>query len=303
MLIADLTEKGKERIDQIHSKLESGVDFAELAKKYSDDRNSKNKGGLLPRFGSGRMVKPFEDAAFEIKTINQYSVPFKTRYGWHIVKLIREYPILSFNEMKSEIEDRIRRSGRVRLSEDAVLNRLKKKYFVRVDTSALKVFERKNRENLPEDSLQTTLLTINEKKITQNDFKSYLSVRRNSSSPALLKNFIDAQIITYYKENLESTNSDFASILSEYQEGLLLFEIMQQKIWNQSTDTIALEKYFKMHRNNYNGENLESIKGKVINDYQTFLDQKWIESLRSSNKVKIHKKMLHHLIKYYKREF
>jgi len=302
ILIADLTTKGKATIDLIYDKLESGIDFKELASEYSDDQNSKNKGGQLPRFGIGRMVKPFEEAVYQIEMINQYSMPFKTRYGWHVVKLLQKYPIRSFEVMQSEIEERVRRTGRVKLSNNALLDKLKKTYFIEVHQPAKRIFEGKNIENLPEDSLQNVLLTINEKKIAQTDFKSYLMGRRNLSTDVLLKNFIDDQMIIYYKENLEKTNSDFANILTEYQEGLLLFELMQQKIWNQSKDPVALKEYFESNKDNYIDESFEDIKGRVMNDYQIFLDQKWIASLWAVNKIKIRKRMLNYLIQYYKKE-
>ena len=303
ILINDTTTNGKIKIDEVYSKLKSGIDFKELAKEYSNDRNSKNKGGVLAKFGFGMMVKSksFEDATFSLETIDEYSTPFKTKYGWHIVKLLKKYPILSFDEMKKEISDRVRKTGRAKLSYNAVLNRLKSEYSIEVNQSVKKSAKKKNIKNIDKDSLKNILLTINQKKITLNVFTSYVLTKKNLPTDVLFNSFLDAQILTYFKENLVNTNLDFADTLAEYEDGLLLFELMQQKIWNKSMDTIALKNYFESHKNNYEVKELESIKGKVMNDYQTSLDEKWINSLRSNNTIKIDKRVLKSLIKYYKK--
>ncbi|MEA3318034.1 MAG: peptidylprolyl isomerase, partial [Bacteroidota bacterium] len=75
-------------INEIYHKLKEGEKFADLVKIYSEDRGSAKNGGKLPWFGSGRMVKPFEDAAFELANIGDISKPIRTSFGWHIVKLL-----------------------------------------------------------------------------------------------------------------------------------------------------------------------------------------------------------------------
>ena len=118
----------------------------------------------------------------------------------------------------------------------------------------------------------------------------------------LLKNFINEEILTYYKENLVNTNKEYSSTLTEYQDGLLLFELMQQKIWNISSDSIALNTYFDARKNSYETNDLDNIKGRVMNDFQTTLDNDWIQELRSKSKIKVNKKVVKRLINYYRKE-
>ncbi len=302
ILVTDTTSVGKTSIDEVYSKLKAGEDFKELAKQYSNDRNTKDKGGVLPKFGSGRMVKPFENATFSIEEVGGFSEPFKTRFGWHIVKLIKKYPIGSFEEMKKEISESIKKSGRARLSDKAVLNRLKSEYTIEEIAEAKEIFKSKDIRTKPKDSLQKVVIKINEKEITQKEFVSYILNRRHLSIDELFKNFLDAEVLTYFKENLVNTNPEFAYTLKEYEDGLLLFELMQQKIWNKSNDTIALQNYFDTHKENYNGKELSNIKGRVMNDYQTSIEENWVKDLRAKNKVKINKKALKKLIKYYRKE-
>jgi peptidyl-prolyl cis-trans isomerase SurA len=302
ILIADTSANGKIQIDEVFSKLTNGVNFNTLAKQYSNDINTKDKGGVLPRFGSGRMVKTFEEASFSLTSPDEFSGPFKTKYGWHIVKLLKQYPILSFEEMEKEILNKVRKSGRAKLSDNAVLNRLKKEYLIKVIASSKKVVLSKNIRSIPKDSLQNILLIINEKKITQSDFVSYILNRRQQPLDVLFEKFIDSEILAYFKENLVNTNLDFANTLAEYEDGLLLFELMQQKIWNISSDTLALKDYFDSHKNSYETKDFGSIKGKVMNDFQTSLEKEWIQELRANNKVEINKTILKKLLKYYRKK-
>jgi parvulin-like peptidyl-prolyl isomerase len=77
---------GQKPNQDIKKKLENGEDFAELAKKYSDDPGSKNKGGDLGFFTKGRMVPEFESAAFSLKP-GELSDPVKTDFGYHLIEV------------------------------------------------------------------------------------------------------------------------------------------------------------------------------------------------------------------------
>ena len=76
----------EERINSIHDLLGKGIPWEELALKMSEDASTASKAGELPWFGTGKMVEEFENAAFGLTEDGQFSAPFKTSYGWHIVK-------------------------------------------------------------------------------------------------------------------------------------------------------------------------------------------------------------------------
>ncbi|WP_405606139.1 peptidylprolyl isomerase [Polaribacter sp. Asnod1-A03] len=300
ILIGDTTSIGKQKIDSIYIKLKNKENFADLAKKYSDDPGSKIKGGKLGRFGTGKMVKPFEEAAFSLEKVGDFSKPFKTRFGWHIVTLLKKYPIRSFKEMEKELKEKIKKSSRMQLSEQAVLNKLRKDYTIVEYEKAKKILNNKKLRSIPKDSLQKNIISINEKNITQETFIKYIRNRRHLPVFKLFDMFKEDQILTYYKDNLVYTEPEYAYTLKEYEDGLLLFELMQQKIWNKaSKDTLGLKQYFDDNKSNYKTGDLEKSKGKVINDYQNFLEENWIADLRKKSKIKISKKELKKLIKFY----
>jgi peptidyl-prolyl cis-trans isomerase SurA len=115
--------------------------------------------------------------------------------------------------------------------------------------------------------------------------------------------FKDDQVLVYYKQNLIHTEPEYAHILKEYEDGLLLYELMQQKIWNiSSKDSIGLQKYFDQHIDLYKSKELKEVKGEVLNDYQTFLEEKWMADLRKKSSIKVNKKELKKLVKFYQKK-
>ena len=303
LLITDLTPTGKTKIEQVYAKLVAGKSFDSLVKAYSNDNSSKDKGGKLAKFGTGRMVPPFEEAAFSLQSVGDFSKPFKTRFGWHILRLLKKHPLKSFDEMKATITASLKRSGRMKLSDDAVLNKLKKNYQIIEHEKAKELFNRKDIRKISKDSLQNILFSINERAFTQADFVSFIANKKQQPIGILFENYKNQQIVKYFKENLVNTVPEYATILKEYEDGLLLFELMQQKIWNTSSkDTLGLKQFFRDNKKNYAAQELTEIKGQVINDYQNFLEQNWIADLRKKNKIKINKKQLKKLIKFYEKK-
>ena len=94
-------KKNKEKAEEILKQAKNGVDFAQLAKKYSEDTSSEN-GGDLDFFGKGQMVEPFEKAAFSLKSGELYPEIVETDYGYHIIKKTDE-KYDDFDTIKEEL--------------------------------------------------------------------------------------------------------------------------------------------------------------------------------------------------------
>ena len=303
ILISNSTKSSKAKINEVYKRLENKETFAKLANAYSDDSGSKAKGGKLNKFGTGRMVKPFEITAFSLENEGDFSKPFKTRFGWHIVKLLKKHPIRSFAEMKQELTAKIKRSSRMQMSETAVINKLKKQYSIIEDEESKNILNRKDIRTISKDSLQNNILSINDSNIKQETFVEYLKNRRNKPTYVLFEMFKNQEILAYYKKNLVNTEPEYANVLKEYEDGLLLFELMQQKIWNKSSkDTLGLKTYFSNNKEKYGTKEFKNIKGEVMNDYQNFLEKDWIADLRKKSSIKVSKRQLKKLIKFYDRQ-
>lgn len=103
------------KMKKIQARAKNGEDFGELAKTYSEDPGSKNKGGLYENFERGSMVKPFEDAAFSVP-IGEISEIVETQYGYHILKIIdRKKESRSFDEVKPDLVRQLRKSNESQL--------------------------------------------------------------------------------------------------------------------------------------------------------------------------------------------
>jgi peptidyl-prolyl cis-trans isomerase SurA len=265
-----LAEKPEDRIQDIYKKFLQGEEFEELATQFSDDKNSSPKGGKLPSLSRGQIsAKEFEDVAFSLDTVGQVSEPFKTDFGWHIVKLYDIKLVPDFETMKPELIGKVKRDSRSKLIDEALINKLKLKYGVSDDQPALSYFESivtdlyfRNTWKLPTDfSSDKVLIKIGKQDFLYQDFADYLIKTQRSSRTKepiniLVNNkynaFLSENLIKYQEDNLEYENEEFANIVAEYRDGLLLFELMEQTIWNAaSSDSLGVQNFYETHKENY----------------------------------------------------
>lgn len=97
------SKAAREKIEEVRKKLDAGEDFAELAKAHSEGPSGP-KGGDLGYFSKGRMVKPFEDAAFALKT-GETSEVVQTDFGLHLIRVTDHQPeeTVAFEDAKEDI--------------------------------------------------------------------------------------------------------------------------------------------------------------------------------------------------------
>lgn len=265
-----LLDKAETRINDIYKKLNQGEDFASLAKQFSEDKSSANKGGMLTPFSAGQLsAQLFEDTAFSLEHIGDVSKPIKTQYGWHILKLYDKQPVKPFIDLRPELEMKVKRDERSHLIDDALVHKLKLKYIINTDQVDLSYFSSILNDNyfkrawtLPVDfSGDTPLIKINRKVLTYEDFGNFLiKSQRSVQDKAPFKNivsnqfdaFLSTNLMQYQEEHLEEENQDYANIVQEYRDGLLLFELMENTIWNVArTDTLAVKDFYETHKSNY----------------------------------------------------
>ena len=105
--------KDEDKARELLEEIENGADFAELAKEHSVDTVSGEAGGDLGWFSLDQMVEPFANAVGELEPGELGDEPVESQFGWHIIKLegVRQSPPPSFDQMRPELEDRIRRQA------------------------------------------------------------------------------------------------------------------------------------------------------------------------------------------------
>ena len=264
-------EKAKATIQDIYKKLQQGENFESLAKQFSQDKSSASKGGVLNRFGSGQLSsEEFEDAAFALKNPNDYSAPVESNFGWHIIKLIEKHPLKTAQEMQSELDGKIRKDERSRLITNSLTEKLKKKYSIKRNDKLFAAISKTVNDKfytgdwkLPENMkpFEGNLVTIDKKTISGDEFLKYLVAQQrgeNTIRPISklvekkYQEYVDAKVNELYNNNLENEFPDFAAVMEEYRDGLLLFDLMEKEIWEKAkTDTIGLQNFYEARKNNY----------------------------------------------------
>ena len=303
------------RISNILDSINSGISFEYLAKKYSDDKNSSFKGGRLNPFSSGQINSiPFENAAFGLENKNDISKPIETKYGWHIVKLYDKKSVQKFDEIKYQLLNKLKKSSRYSIISESFYDFLLSRYGLDYENSNLDYFVSildssyfKGEWSIPEFfDEEKTLIKVSNKRLKYLDFAVFLEDNQRKSKPTSYvklvseqySRFIKSNILEIYKNNLESENLDFKFIIREYREGLLLFNLMQDKIWTvRDSDSTKLKVYFEENKNKYSS--FEDDKGKVIGDFQQLQEEIWINTLKSKHKVTLNKGVIRRMKKIY----
>ena len=266
---ADDSLAAKQKIDEIYAKAKKGDNWDELCAQFSDDLGTKNKGGVLPLFGTNAMIASFEDAAFSLKTPGDFSTPVRTPYGWHIIKLIERKNLPEFKELESSIKAKVSKDSRSDLNKSVLIARLKKENAFAENSASMKIAFAKADTNLvkgkfdykkEDKDLTLPLFSIKSKNTTVGEFLQFVKDRqrpRPNFSPShyinlLYKEFADLAILTYEENNLEVKYPDYKNLVSEYREGILLFQLMDTKVWSKAIqDTVGLQKFFAANQNNY----------------------------------------------------
>lgn len=253
--------------DSLYKSVLAGDDFGTLAKKYSQDKSSSARDGELPAFTTGRMVPEFEAAAFALKNIGDISVPVQTNYGWHIIKLLNKKGVDSFESMKEDLVRKVNRDERASFGQQALLRRLRVEYDCNINAAAVQDIIKLGGKADVNDSLfkaevaklNKPLFSFADKKYSQADFAKYLNSNPESqiSTASELINqkldaYIDAELLAYEDSQLEKEHPEFRYLMNEYHDGILLFEISNNQVWEKaSKDTDGLKKYFNAHKSDY----------------------------------------------------
>ena len=264
-------EASETKINSIFNELKlNNKTFEELAVEYSEDRKSAKKGGEIGWISSaGNFYPEFEKTVFSLKKDGEYSQPFKTPNGWHIVKRLEFEPIGDLSDLKYELKNKIQKDSRAQKTKSSFINQLKVEYNLKENfnqKSLLSIIRKKNinNDNISEfqeiKELNSYIISFSEINFSNWDFLNYLSgtkmLDKCKNDVKLLNDmyqrFIDNKLIEYEKTQLERKHPDFKALMKEYRDGILLFEISDQNIWTKAIkDTSGLKEFFNDNRNKW----------------------------------------------------
>jgi peptidyl-prolyl cis-trans isomerase SurA len=262
-------ETSEKKIRAIYDKLKEGEDWESLCKLHSEDDNTKNRGGILNWFSTGKIVKEFEDVAFALENREDISEPFKTKYGWHIIKLKDKKGLEPFEEVKAELESTLSRDERSRVKKNKAISAIKNQNafslnaankltsIARMDSSLLNGTWQIDTSSV--ESSQT-LFSLSGKDYLISDFWSYVISRQRKRAHSNLEEY-KTDLYNRYEEKcifdfeeiqLSKTNFEYRMILEEYRSGILLFNLMEEKVWQKAVkDTVGQKAYYDRNKEEY----------------------------------------------------
>ena len=268
----DQVANAEGRIQEVKRLLLSGESFESLALKYSEDPSTANKGGLLPWFGTGKMVESFEDAAFGLEEPGDLAGPVRTDYGFHLLKLMDKKTLPTFEESRRELSKKVRRDSRAEITKTSFVRALKGEYGATVSNrrrealkaAAIKVdslfYPGHPLEGVRKSELGRTLFSVAGSPRTVEDFLTWANAGkiRNVDRPQAamvseeIDNYVAQELLAYEDTQLEAKHNDFRLLMEEYHDGILLFELTDQKVWSRAVkDTTGLMEFHGQNRNEF----------------------------------------------------
>jgi peptidyl-prolyl cis-trans isomerase SurA len=288
-----------ERAKEIYARARNNEDWDLLCRQFSEDLGTKMKGGALPWFKTGDIsnIPSFEKAAFELKDIGEIHKPVKTAYGWHIIRLDNKQGIESFEEVEQKIRSSLTANSRNKLNQQELVKRLKKEnHFKEHKEIVDKALEFAN-ETLNKGTWKSQdhwdvqgeeLFRIQKSAYLVSEFFQYVEEKQplkyQSDPKEMMKlayqDFIKERLINYEEAHLGEKYYDYKMLAKEYRDGILLFQLMETKVWNRAIeDSVGLKNYFNKHRDQYQWEKrvsatiFNTIDEQALNEVLRFLEK------------------------------
>jgi len=259
-----------QKIQDIYKKLEEGASFKTLAIDFSDDRKSVRNGGDLGWIQSGsKYYQVFEDSAFALKNNGDYSHPFLTPVGWHILKRTDHKPVGSIKDLRFELKNKIQRNVRGDITKNSFVKKLKREYnFSEFSNTKTKIYNIVSSDGFSKDylinnddnSLNDVLFSFADQSSSLKDFIAYLAKTFNPKQVNDINNYVNNQfeiyvnnkMMNYEKTQLVKKYPEFKALVKEYRDGILLFEISDNMIWSKAIkDTSGLKEFYAANSNKW----------------------------------------------------
>jgi len=274
------------KIDELYARLRRGENWNKLVAQFSEDAGSAPNGGELPPFGTGRMIPSFEEVAFKLQKPGDIAPPVQTPYGWHIIKLVEKQPLPPFATLEPTLKSKVAKDSRSELNRAAFLKRIRQEdqfreipaarelAFAQADTALVKGRYKFNGASqmhttgtksggskvLKTGGDKLPLFTIMGKPYSVADFLTFAQQNQRPRPTAqpqfamqqLYDQYVDQSLTDFEKASLPTKYEDYRMLVQEYRDGILLFQLMDTKVWSKAIeDTAGLKKFFLANQANY----------------------------------------------------
>ena len=322
-------EKTRQRIDSAYRALQAGADFAELAKKISQDPVSSKDGGLLPWFGPGQTLKEFEDVAYSLQP-GQMSSPFLSPIGYHIILMKERKQLEPFDSLKNELltvlERREMRDDIINtklhqmvkasngtLTQDQILEKRsdslaatdpEMKYLFQEYHDGLLLYEISNREVWEKATENEAALKAwfdaHRKDYTwsQPRYKGIAYHVKDKKDVKAVKNCVKRLPFDQWAEALRTTFNPDSVIRIRVEKGLFKpgdNATVDRMVFKVPAEVKPLQDYpidAVYGKKLKKPSDYTDVRAQVVEDYQNDLEHRWVASLRKRYPVVIHEEVL-----------
>ena len=286
------TDDSEKKATEIYNKLKTGSTFEQMAKQFSEDRNSAGIGGKLKWFGAGDLIPAFDEALFALKETGDISEPIKTRFGWHIIKLLDSKKLGSYDDLKGEIKSKIAKDGRNSKTRYSFIQKLKAEYNFQLSDKVMASFKKtvdstvlrgKYEYNSTKND-KKELVKFADRSYAVEDFGKALENNRKKSREKDIQKEVDkrfelwmnSEIIEYEKSQLEAKHMKYKMLMKEYRDGILLFELTDQVVWGKAVkDTSGLKSFYESRKSEF------VWKKRIDADHYYCIDEKASDKVQS----------------------
>ena len=261
-------ENARRRISDIYAEIQKeNTIWEEIVQAYSEDPATKSAGGLLPWFGVGTMIPEFEMAGFSLTEIGEVSPPIKTAYGYHILRLEGKRGLEPYEEVEQSIRSKILRNSKTGMIESQVIAIQKSRYgFQENEVGISTVAGAVNATDIisfgtavQEKKLgNTELFKANNSSYTVKDLVNFMQSKEATPKgngtffELWLDKFTEATLAKTEEVDLEKNNKDYQMLLKEYRDGILLFSLTNQEVWQKGlNDSVGQQAFFEKNSQNY----------------------------------------------------
>ncbi|WP_420384955.1 peptidylprolyl isomerase [Roseivirga sp.] len=255
------SEAAKIRAEQVYDSLMNGSDWDRMARKFSDDTGTKNDGGRLPWAGVKQLPDDYLEIVYNIEELGAFTKPSETQFGWHIIKLNDIQPLEPYEIKKPEIAATLKRMGRNTLDEKKLLSKLKSESNFNQNLDSLNLIlnalSSKGLNDAYTSGLEgAVLFRHGNQRASLKEFLEELPAFNIQYSLPQLTDFyqkFEKEFILSFEDSIAPTKyPEYRFLQQEYEEGLLLFEIMQQRVWDKAAqDSLGLKQYYEDHQSDY----------------------------------------------------
>ncbi len=261
----------KKLIEEIYARLEKGESFEDIARQFSYDRTTSQRGGQYKWFYPGETMPEYEAVAFSLNPGEVSKEAVKTTKGYYIIKVLDKRDVPAFEEMEPMLKEQVRRErARFKTDEKLLMDRYRKKLGFKAYPKRLRKLVKvlddsiltKKPTTLPcnKFSLKRKLFVLAGEKYRLSDLCQFIGTKwrpmrnktLNEAVHSYYEMFINLKTREALREKLPEWFPEYQALLREYYDGILLFEVMDRMVWKKALqDSVGLQKFFEENKNRY----------------------------------------------------